>query len=151
MTRVESSRNQAEKISAGVNPLWRYASVAIAILNVGAATSWYIGTTIRAKQIVREIRSRCNMDGAFPSMIVPQARDLMVFVDAHNSHRDVHTLADIVEQLGRRDRVDRVSIQVDGENWNANDFELVIERCHRYSIFVDVYLATRGKRITCIP
>ncbi len=151
MTSADLSQDRAKRVSGGVHPLWRVACLAMVALNVGAAVWWYAATSVQSKAVVREIASRCNMDAVFPSMIVPQDGDLIVFVDDDNSREDIEALAEIVGRLGRDSLIDRISIEVDGNDWNISDFASVMERCHRYSVFVDVYLARTGKRFTSVP
>ena len=151
MTTERAFSNHIDKVTQRVHPLWRYACLTVVTLNFAALMWWYVGTSLAAKGIVREISSRCNMDAVFPSMLVPQARNLIVNVDGENSNEDVRRLAEIVERLGRRRLIDRIWLQVDGGEWTVGDFEPVIQRCHFYSIHVSVYLPGYEKPFWCVP
>ncbi|HHM12777.1 MAG TPA: hypothetical protein ENJ16_04435 [Planctomycetaceae bacterium] len=151
MTKERALSNHIDKVTPRVHPLWRYACLTVVTLNFAALMWWYVGTSLAAKGIVREISSRCNMDAVFPSMLVPQSRNLIVNVDGENSNEDVRRLAEIVERLGRRRLIDRIWLQVDGGEWTVGDFESVIQRCHFYSIHVSVYLPGYEKPFWCVP
>ncbi len=88
------------------------------------------------------------MNAVFPAILVPQSRNLIVFVDDHNSDDDIRSLVEIIGQ--HVSLLDRVWIDVDGDRWEARDFNSLVDYCHRHSIYVDIYVSRLGKHFWCV-
>ncbi len=148
MMERDRALDQPQRVSTGVSPLWRTACVVSIGLPIVVAMWCYADTYFRSRAIVRDILSDCNMNAVFPAMLVPQSRNLIVFIDDHNSDDDIRSLVEIIER--HASRLDRVWINVDGDRWQGRDFNSLVDCCHRHSIYVDVYVSRLDKDFWCV-